>query len=63
MRCPHGCQPLGRHLGGLEVEMLAKEVRERVPTEVEEPREAPHEPLRSPVTGDEDGEQSITGHQ
>jgi hypothetical protein len=44
------------HLGGLETERLAKEARERVPMEEEDPREALDEPLRPLIAGDEDGE-------
>jgi hypothetical protein len=44
------------HLGGLETERLAKEARERVPMEEEDPREALDEPLRPLIAGDKDGE-------
>jgi hypothetical protein len=37
------------HLGGLETDELTKGMKERVPTEEENPREAPYEPLRLPV--------------
>jgi hypothetical protein len=51
------------HLGGLETEGLVGEARERVSMEEEDPREAPHEPLRPPVTRDEDGEKRTVGHR
>jgi hypothetical protein len=35
------------HLGGLKTNELMEGLKERVPTEEEDPREAPHEPLRS----------------
>jgi hypothetical protein len=50
------------HLGGLETEGLPKEARERVPTEEEDPKKAPHEPLRPPVTRDEVGRRTA-GHR
>jgi hypothetical protein len=37
------------HLRGLETDELAEGMKERVPTE-EDPREAPYEPLKPPVT-------------
>jgi hypothetical protein len=36
----------------LELEEHAERLKERVPTEEEDPRKAPHEQLRSPVTGE-----------
>ena len=38
------------HLGDLEMDELAEGLKERVPME-EDPREAPHEPLKPPVAG------------
>jgi hypothetical protein len=40
----------------LETKRVVEEARERAPTE----EEAPHKPLRPPVTGDGDGGQRIT---
>jgi hypothetical protein len=37
------------HLGDLEMDELAEGLKERVPMEEEDPREAPHEVLGSPV--------------
>jgi hypothetical protein len=37
----------------LETDELTEELKERAPTE-EDPREAPHEPLRLPVVGDQE---------
>jgi hypothetical protein len=37
----------------LETDELAEGTKERVPAEEEDPREAPHEPLRLPVAGGE----------
>jgi hypothetical protein len=34
------------HLGGLETIELVEGMKERVPTEEEDPRESPHEPMR-----------------
>jgi hypothetical protein len=43
------------HLGDLKLEDLVEGMKERVPTEEEEdPRKAPHEPLRPPVIRGED---------
>jgi hypothetical protein len=39
------------HLRGLETDELVEGMKERVSTEEEDPREAPHEPLRPPVAG------------
>jgi hypothetical protein len=39
------------HLGSLKLEELMEGMKERVPTEKEDTREAPHEPLRSLDTG------------
>jgi hypothetical protein len=50
------------HIGGLETEGLAEEARERIPTK-ENPRKAPHEPLRPPVARYKDGEQRTTGRR
>jgi hypothetical protein len=50
------------HLGDLETDELAEGLKERVPTEEEDHREAPHEPLRPPVAGVEEEEQSATDH-
>jgi hypothetical protein len=36
----------------LELEEHAERLKERVPTEEEDPRKAPHEQLRSPVAGE-----------
>jgi hypothetical protein len=48
------------HLGGLETDELQEGMKERVPTKEEDPREAPHEPLRLPVTGVEERSPKIT---
>jgi hypothetical protein len=37
------------HLGGLETDELAEGMKESVPTDEEDPREAPYEPLKPPV--------------
>jgi hypothetical protein len=50
------------HLGDLETDELAEGLKERVPTEEEDHREAPHEPLRPPVAGVEEEEQSAADH-
>jgi hypothetical protein len=39
------------HLGGLKTNELAEGMKERVPMEEEDPREAPYEPLKPPVAG------------
>jgi hypothetical protein len=49
------------HLGGLETDELAEGMKERAPMEEEDPREAPHEPLRSSVAGVEERTPKITG--
>jgi hypothetical protein len=41
------------HLEGMELEKHTEKVKERVPTEEEDPREVPHLPLRPPVAGEE----------
>jgi hypothetical protein len=48
-------------LGGLETDELAEGMKERAPMEEEDPREAPHEPLRSSVTGVEERTPKIIG--
>jgi hypothetical protein len=48
------------HLGGLEIDELQEGMKERVPTKEEDPREAPHEPLRLPVNGVEERSPKIT---
>jgi hypothetical protein len=47
-------------LGGLETDELVEGKKERVPTE-EDPREAPHEPLKLTVTGVKERSPKITG--
>jgi hypothetical protein len=49
------------HLGGLETDELAEGMKDRVPTEEEDPTEALHEPLRPPITGVEERSPKITG--
>jgi hypothetical protein len=51
------------HLEGLELEEHMENMKERVPTEEENPREAPHEPLRLPVAGGEAWRGEVTGHR
>jgi hypothetical protein len=51
------------HLGGLETNELMEGMKERVLAEEEDHREAPHEPLRPPVTRDEEESKKFTGHQ
>jgi hypothetical protein len=47
------------HLGGLETHELIEGMKERVLAEEEDP----HEPLRPPVTRDEEESKKFTGHQ
>jgi hypothetical protein len=48
------------HLGRLETDELIEGLKERVPTEVEDPREAPNMPLRPLVTRvKEEGKRAI----
>jgi hypothetical protein len=49
------------HLGGLETDELTEGMKERVPTEEENPREAPYEPLRPPVIGVKERSPKING--
>jgi hypothetical protein len=49
------------HLGELETDKLTEGMNDRVPTEEEDPREAPHEPLKPPVMGVEERSLRITG--
>jgi hypothetical protein len=51
------------HLKGLKLEEHAEKMKERVPTEEEDPRKAPHDPLRSSVTGGEVLEGGAAGHR
>jgi hypothetical protein len=48
-------------LGGLETDELVEGMKERVPTEEEDPREAPHEPLKPTVTGVKERSPKISG--
>jgi hypothetical protein len=45
----------------LETDELTEGMKERVHTEEEDPTEAPHEPLRPPVTGVKERSPKITG--
>jgi hypothetical protein len=47
----------------LETDELAEGTKERVPAEEEDPREAPHEPLRLPVAGGESWERGVADHR
>jgi hypothetical protein len=51
------------HLEGFELEEHTEKMKERVPTEEENPREAPHEPLRPLVAGGEACRGEIAGHR
>jgi hypothetical protein len=51
------------HFGGLKTDKLMEGLKERVPTEEEDPREAPHKPLRSPVARVKEEEQSSASHR
>jgi hypothetical protein len=48
------------HLEGLELEEHTEKMKERVPTEEEDPREAPHETLRPPITIDKENPKKFT---
>jgi hypothetical protein len=49
------------HLGGLETDELTEGMKERVPTEEEDPREAPHKPLDPLVAEVEERSPKIAG--
>jgi hypothetical protein len=49
------------HLGGLETDKLAEGTKKGVPTELEDPREAPHEPLKPLVTKGRNFAKGATG--
>jgi hypothetical protein len=51
------------HHGGLKTDKLMEGLKERVPTEEEDHREAPHKPLRSPVARVKEEEQSSASHR
>jgi hypothetical protein len=42
------------HLGGFETDELMEGMKERVPMEEEDPREAPHKPLKLSIAGIEE---------